>query len=110
MWNEYHSLRNQKNFDNASNSYLNIWWIAFSSTKGALIALWDCKYHYIIDSSSGGHQLIAVNSLIEEYDLKDKIIVLVLDKTGSNTGTNKGVITRIEKWWGMTLKHCQIVF
>ena len=48
-------------------------------------------------TSSGLAQSEAVLALVEEFELKDKLVVLVFDTTASNTGRNRGAAIRLQQ-------------
>ena len=51
-----------------------------------------------IDSSKGEDQALAIQSILENYDLVKQIIGACADTTGSNTGRYKGAIVSIIKY------------
>ena len=53
--------------------------------------------------STGESQYCEINTLLNEYDIKDDIVGLVFDTTASNTGREKGVNIRLNQSLGRPL-------
>ena len=47
-----------------------------------------------LESSTGEKQFTAINDLVNEYEVKDKVVGLCFDTTSSNTGLDKGACYR----------------